>query len=67
MLTRIQFIAQMILALGEKYPDADAKTLMPMASAMYRDFVEEDKIDYGDPRYDWSASGARALVKDMDY
>jgi hypothetical protein len=61
-LTRTQFIVQMILCYGNMYPDVETKRLMQMAADTFRDFLADEKIDFGDPRYDWSDSGAQDIV-----
>lgn len=61
-LTRVQFVTQMIIAYGRVYPGITAKEAMRMGSQTYRDFIFSEKIKFGDLRYDWTPSGAEALV-----
>lgn len=65
-LTRAQFIVKMILAYGRIYPGIKAAQAMPMAAHTYREFVESEKVVFGDPRYDWTEVGANTLVEEME-
>lgn len=65
-LTRAQFIVKMILAYGRIYPGIKAAQAMPMAARTYRDFIEGEKVEFGDPRYDWTEAGATTLVEEME-
>lgn len=66
MMTRTQFIFQMILAYGRRYPGIRAKTVMPMAATTYRDFIEREGIEYGDQRYAWDKAAAETLVEEFE-
>jgi hypothetical protein len=65
-LTRAQFIVKMILAYGRRYPGIKAAQAMPMAARTYGEFIESEKIEFGDPRYDWTGAGAHTLVSEME-
>lgn len=67
MLTRTQFIVQMILALARRYPTLTTAKAMDLAAVSYREFMASEKIEYGDPRYDWTAAGAADLIAAVDY
>ncbi|WP_398480901.1 hypothetical protein [Tardiphaga sp.] len=57
---------KMILAYGRLYPDIKATQAMPMAARTYREFIESEKVEFGDPRYDWTEAGANTLVREME-
>lgn len=65
-MTRTQFIFQMILAYGRRYPGIRAKIAMPMAATTYREFIESERIEFGDPRYSWDKDAAAILVNEAD-
>lgn len=65
-LTRAQFIVKMILAYGRIYPEIKAAQAMPMAARTYHEFIESEKVEFGDPRYDWTEVGANTLVEEME-
>lgn len=65
-MTRTQFIMQMILAYGRLYPGLKADRLMPSAGAAYRDFVKDEKIEFGDERYAWDAFSAQEIVAERE-
>jgi hypothetical protein len=65
-LTRVQFIVQMILAYGRIYPGIKAKEAMPMAARTYRDFIDSERIKFGDPRYGWTQADAETLVREYE-
>lgn len=65
-MTRAQFIFQMILAYGRRYPGIRAKAAMAMAATTYREFIESEKIEFGDPRYAWDRAAAATLVNEAE-
>lgn len=47
-------------------PSMDGKLAFDVAMRAYRDFLKEEKIEFGHPDYDWSAAGARDLIEAME-
>lgn len=39
------------------------KRAWQIAAAAYREYLKDEKIAFGDPRYDWSRSGARDVIQ----
>jgi hypothetical protein len=37
-----------------------------MAATAYREFIEGEKIDFGDPRYTWDKAAAETLVEESE-
>lgn len=50
-------------------PSLTGKRSFDMALGVYRQHLRDENIKYGDPRFDWSADGARDLAQayEIDY
>lgn len=47
-------------------PTMGNKKAYAVALNAYRDFLHEEKIEFGHPDYDWSDDGARDLIDDYE-
>lgn len=64
----VKFLQAMQARYIERAPGLTMKQAWEHARINLVDFLQGDKIEFGDPRYDWSASGARELADiDMSY
>ena len=44
-------------------PTLPDKRTFEMAMGVWREFVRDEKVKFGDPRYDWTSAGARDLAQ----
>jgi hypothetical protein len=61
-LTKTQFIVQMVAAYARLYPEIETESAMSKAAVTFSEFIRDEKIFFGDKRYDWSSHGAYDLV-----
>lgn len=63
------FVKRIQNCLTEACPSLDDKASFDMARRVYFQHLRDEKIEYGDPRFDWSADGARdlALAYEIDH
>jgi hypothetical protein len=63
MMTATQFVVQMAVHVGVG-GNMQARDALPLASGAYREFLADEKIEFGAHGYDWTKSGARTLAED---
>lgn len=56
------FVKHMQARLLEVDRSLSAKRSFQIAKQAYREFLKDEKIEFGDPRYDWTRHGARELI-----
>lgn len=57
------FVKRIQNCLSRADPGLTDKQAFNLAAGVYRRYLREEKIQYGDPRFDWSADGARNLAQ----
>jgi hypothetical protein len=62
----IRFIKSMQLEMLRVDPGMDRKRAWDTARAALSEFVDSEKIAFGDPNYDWSRAGAITLIHEME-
>lgn len=66
--TREAFISLIADVYAELALIDDRAEALALADATLRFFLEADNIEFGDPAYDWTRSGAEAIAReDMSY
>lgn len=65
---RFVFIKQMQARYQRRCPNLPDRRAFEIARDTLNSFLADDKIEFGDPRYDWSRSGADTLAdEDLTY
>ena len=62
----LQFIKAMQLEMLRVDPKLDVRMAWNAARDALATFLEDEKVEFGDDRYDWSASAAIDLIHDIE-
>jgi hypothetical protein len=66
MLTRAQFIMQMILEPGHR-AGLSAKDAMPLAANIFQEFIADIGVPFGHRDYAWDGAAARTIVQQYHF
>jgi hypothetical protein len=62
-MTRTQFTIQVAVEVAHMKA-ASAEVALPVAATIMSEFLEQERIEFGDPKYDWTEAGAKTLAKE---
>lgn len=62
----IRFVKAMQMEMIRIDPKMDMRAAWDVARGTLKDFIHDEKIEFGDWRYDWSSAGAISLIHTME-
>lgn len=63
---RIQFVKTMQLEMLACDPKMDPRKAWYAAAAALRNFLEDERCEFGDPRFDWSIDAAVTVIREYE-
>ena len=63
---RIKFIKAMQMHMLRRSPAMDRRRAWAAAVAALRNFLEDERCEFGDQRFDWTRSGAATLIEEYE-
>jgi hypothetical protein len=61
-----RFVKAMQARLHEADPSLDPAVSIKTAMRTYRDFLADNKIEFGDPRFSWKTADAREVIEEYE-